>query len=251
MSIARDCLAYLFHFDTVGSLTYNVFSEYPLVRYVAHDWTAHARVAEKEDHTLCQELFLTTGEAFINWIRLHHYSQEFDPMRPPKEIAAPLYYASLAGLLESVRLLLDEGVEVNNRASDHISALEAAVEVNNRASDHISALEAAVSEGHVDIVELLLGKSTHISKDNYWGFALEAATKHNHINVVQMLLKNGAGVNMRCNISPHNLWHALLKAIENCNEDIAQLLIKDGADDVCGQLLERESCLEEIHGRLY
>ena len=68
LSVAKDCLAYLLHLGEVGSLTPEVFAEYPLARYVAGKWTAHARVGEKKDSTLFRHFFMTTGEAFINWI---------------------------------------------------------------------------------------------------------------------------------------------------------------------------------------
>ena len=71
VALIKDCLAYLFHFDELGSLTWNVFAEYPLAQYAAMHLPRHARVAEKKAKAICQELFLTKGEAFRNWVRLH------------------------------------------------------------------------------------------------------------------------------------------------------------------------------------
>lgn len=89
VTLAKDCLAYLLHLDEVGSLPSGVFIEYPLALYVIENWFKHARMAQKRGYKLCQDFFLTKGEAFNNWIRLR------------------ASVAESVGLCGSVRLLLD------------------------------------------------------------------------------------------------------------------------------------------------
>lgn len=116
ISIAEICLAYLLQFDKPDSLEPEAAERFPLAKYAATYWTQHARVARKDASTLHQlimELFLLKRDAYANWIRLYDIHRakpkERDIMRSLKNIASPLYYASLAGLVESTRLLLETG----------------------------------------------------------------------------------------------------------------------------------------------
>jgi len=120
VSIAEICLAYLLQFDNLNSLSSQNIKRFPLARYAAQHWTQHAQKAGMDaslTHLLIMELFLSKRDAYINWIRL------FDPDDPQEKepeiarslelVAPPLYYASLAGLAESARLLLEKGADVN------------------------------------------------------------------------------------------------------------------------------------------
>ena len=116
MSIVKICLAYLLQFDRSDSLGSETVKDFPLARYAAQYWTQHARVAGKDAssiHPLIMELFLSKRNAYINWIRLFDPDRAFEKepnvTRDLKSVASPLYYASLAGLIESVRLLLKGG----------------------------------------------------------------------------------------------------------------------------------------------
>lgn len=213
LSLAKDCLAYLLHLDEVGSLTSEVFAEYPLARYIAGKWTAHARVGEKKDRKLCRDFFMTTGEAFINWIRLLDPESpcESDLSRSPSNIASPLYYASITRLLESVRMLLEEGADINAEGGTYRTALI-----------------AASSRGYTEIVQVLLEKGANVDTTSYFhGTALIVASSRGYIEIVQMLLEKGADVNARRKRYPGN---ALLVAIASHNKELARLLIEKGAD---------------------
>ena len=100
------------------------------------------------------EFFLSKRDAYVNWIQL------FDPDHPWREpgikpgiagglkrVASPLYYASLAGLIESVRLLLEKGPDVNAQSGRYGNALQ-----------------AASSGGHDQIVQRLLEKGADSSR---------------------------------------------------------------------------------------
>jgi hypothetical protein len=146
ISIAEDCLTYLLQFDRPDSLTPRTL-KLPLVGYAAEYWTQHARWAGGGAiaiHRLIMEFFLYKEDAYINWVRL------FDPdrrrakpniTRDLERVAFPLYYASLTGLVESVRQLLAKGANVNAQGGLYGTAL----------------LAASV-RGHSQIVQQLLKK---------------------------------------------------------------------------------------------
>jgi hypothetical protein len=130
--IAQTCLTYLLHFKGPCLLTSDNIDEFPLARYAAEYWTQHARMAGKDaDRTylLSMELFQSKRDAYINWIRL------FEPDRPWMEpnmtrrlesVPSPLYYASLEGLIESARQLVEKGADVNAQGGKYGNALQAA-----------------------------------------------------------------------------------------------------------------------------
>ena len=220
VSLANDCLAYLLHFDVARAWTEDeVFIEYPLIRYAAKHWTTHARLAEKRDSTLCKEFFLKRGEAFSNWIRLYKpdsYSHSIQsPDRfwrltlTPRKIASPLYYASLAGLLETVRTLLDMGADVD--------ALGGLLK---------TALIAASTKGYIKIAQLLLEKGAGVNLESWYGNALQAASSRGYTEIVQLLLEKGAEVNFE-----NSSYGTALQAASFLGyTEIVQLLLAGGAD---------------------
>jgi hypothetical protein len=179
VSISEVCLSYLLQFDSPDSLTSQNLKDYPLARYAAKYWTQHARVAGGNEnilHQLIMELFMSKKDTYINWIRL------FDTDRPWKErdittsliqVAPPLYYASLAGLIESARLLLEHGADVNAPGGE----------------EYGTALQAASAGGHDQVVQRLLGHGADVNAPGggYHGTALEAASANGHDQIVQRL----------------------------------------------------------------
>ena len=185
ISIAEVCLVYLLQFDKTNCLTSQTIKKYPLVRYAAKYWTQHARAVEGDTeamHQLIMQLFWSKREAYVNWVQL------FDPDKPWREreitrglkrVASPLYYASLAGLIEPVRLLLEKGADVNAQGGVYGSALQ-----------------AALSGGHDQIVQRLLEKGADVNaQGGYYGSTLQAASYQGHDQIVQRLLEKGADVN--------------------------------------------------------
>ena len=214
ISLAKDCLAYLLHFDEMGSLPTEVFAKYPLARYAAENWTSHARVAEKKDNKLCQDFFLTKGKAFLNWIRLYSpdYPAGSNLSRSPAGIASPLYYASLTGLLESATMLIDKGVDINAQGGTHGSVLL-----------------AASSRGYDEVVQMLLENGADVNaQGGLYGNALIEASSMGYDKIVQMLLENGADVNAQD--EGGNYKSALIAASSRGYDEVVQMLLENGAD---------------------
>lgn len=84
--------------------------------------------------------------------------------------------AAEAGRLDTIKLLLDEGVDVH-----------ACVD-----SDDRTVLQWAVEAGHCDIVKILLDNDTDTSSNSNRQSSLQWAVKAGHINMVRLLLDNGA-----------------------------------------------------------
>ncbi|KAH0547714.1 hypothetical protein FGG08_000204 [Glutinoglossum americanum] len=216
ISIAETCIAYLLQFDTPNFLTIQTIKEFPLSRYAAEHWARHARLAGKDAiliHLLITELFLYKREAYVNWIRLFDLD---NPLRGPDMTGRsgsgtpPLYYASLAGLVESARLLLEAGADANTQGG--------------RCGN---ALQAASAQGHGQIVQRLLEAGANINaQGGDYGNALQAASAGGHFQIAQQLLDSGADANARGGLFGNALQAALAKG----HDQIVQQLLDAGAD---------------------
>lgn len=214
--LAEDCLAYLLQFDEPGSLTDGTLELSPLAGYAAEFWPRHARVAEKASIKsttfLSMELLMSDGEGFLNWIRIcdpdvynHHFQKNLS--RRLDDLAPPLYYASLAGLFRSVKMLI-----------------EGSVNVNAQGGYYGNALQAAAFSGHIDVVGLLLDSGANVNaQGGVFGNALQAASFKRHIDVVRVLLKREANINAQGGYCGH-----ALPAAEHI--DVVGLLLDNGAD---------------------
>jgi ankyrin repeat protein len=249
ISIAETCLAYLLQFEYSHSLTFRTAEEYPLSRYAAQYWTQHAQLAEKHAgiiRLLIMELFLSKRVACVNWIRL------FNPDMPRKgpditrtfnSVASSLYYASLTGLAESAKLLLEKGAEVNAQEGRYGNALQAAsvnghgqitqqliekgADVNAQGGYYGNALQAALAEGHDQIVQQLLEKVVDINaQGGYYGNALQAASASGYDQIVQQLLEKGANVNAQGGY----YGNALQAASAEGHDQIVRQLLEKGAN---------------------
>ena len=209
VSLAKDCLAYLLHFDVaITSSKEEVFAEYPLSRYAAKHWTEHARVAEQRDSTICKDFFLTKGNAFLNWIRLDNPDEPYlwgnlHLNLPPEEIASPLYYASLAGLFETVKTLCDMGADANAIGGSSSTALI-----------------AASRNDHIEIANLLLEKGAQVNFESTRGTVLEIALAEGSIEISRLLLEHGAEM----------ADAALVEASGEGRTEAVRLLLEYGAD---------------------
>ena len=105
----------------------------------------------------------------------------------------PLYYAVRRGHIDTVRLLLDKGADINAR--DRLFR---------------TSLYYAFSSGRVDIVILLLDRGADINvRDGLSRILLHEAVSSGHIGIVRLLLGRGADINGQDGLNNTPLHYAV------------------------------------------
>ncbi len=124
----------------------------------------------------------------------------------------PVHIAILDNYAESVKLLLDNGSDINQKCIAERTPLNLAIEA-----------------GHEKIARLLIGRGANINAlDNRWPSRtpLHSAVMSNSISIAELLFAKGADINVRNNY----LETPLHLAVENECMEMAEFLIEKGAD---------------------
>jgi ankyrin repeat protein/rubrerythrin len=163
--------------------------------------------------------------------------------RSEKHRRTPLMLAAFGGHVDTVRLLLEKGADVNAKEAvvgtaltDASNAgrlevvrllLEKGADVNAKNKDGGTALTAASCTGHLEVVRLLLEKGADVNaKEEFVGTALMMGSFHGHLEVVRLLLEKGADVNAK----NKDGGTALTDASSEGRLQVVRLLLKKGAD---------------------
>ena len=158
-------------------------------------------------------------------------------------MSSALSIASLCGLTDAVRILTDNGAQIEIRdtigytplchaaetgQADVARALiDAGADVNAQNVLGISVLSTASSMGHTDIVKILIDNNAQIDaiKDKYGSTPLWKAAFKGHTDAVHALINAGADVNTQ-----HDLGISVLGAASMSGHiDIVNILIDNGA----------------------
>jgi ankyrin repeat protein len=132
-------------------------------------------------------------------------------MGDPGDRDTALACASKNGHLETVKLLLDQGANVNSK--DRFGNF---------------ALVLATSGRYIEIVRLLLDQGANVdSKDNEGDPVLQIASKNGYTEIVRLLLDRGANIDLKDD--SYN-FTALMYASIKGRTEIVQLLLNWGAD---------------------
>ena len=139
---------------------------------------------------------------YFNWDQpssVDHHVFQYD--------STPLHEACAEGHLESVRVLLDNGADIDNKNEDEQTPFHLAAEA-----------------GHIDVVELLLERDQNaiFDKDEDDNSALHLASNEQRSAMVELLLRQGASVQQRNNLG----WTALDCAAAAGAYECADLLLK-------------------------
>lgn len=214
-ALVELCVSYLLSLespvlpDRVGEL-------YPFARYSAQYWSHYASVVEKcpsSNH----DVLATVWEFYACQDKFRQICQ-LSPLDHPegyhgKDVVSPLYYASYAGLPNSVHQLL----------------LMTEADVNSRCGFLGTALQAASYQGHLDTVNVLLEYGARVNEQGgHYGNALQAASIAGHEAIVRRLMQEGADVNRQS--SHYEIKSALIAASKGVHAAIVQMLLEYGAD---------------------
>ena len=211
--LAQACLGVLLRLD--DRVDRDSMKSFPLARYAAQYWPTHARVenisSRIKDGLEC--LFDADKPHFATWLRIYNKDkrgQSMASIHPSKLEAVPLYYVALLGFRDLAERLIAEHPE-------HVSARGGTLE---------TPLHAAASEGHVDILSLLIQGGADVNgRDNEDCTPLFLASYNGRLEAGEFLLNHGADIEAR------NTYKntALIYAMDGKNIEFARMLLKRGA----------------------
>lgn len=223
--MARICLAYLLSHDFEGgpvpeasaggsepgdaaALLEQKLARFGLLQYASRYWPTHVRAGNSEDVNMraCR-LLENNSNHFRSWQQISIFVSKSKPTHH----FAGIHVASALGLDAVLRLLLDQGSDIEARDSNSGTALHYATAMGNvemakllvsqganiEARDHenSTALHFAASTGNVVMTKLLLDHGAKIAyEDNETYPALHVAAWAGHVEVVKLLLDRGAEI---------------------------------------------------------
>ncbi|KAI9730416.1 MAG: hypothetical protein M1834_005926 [Cirrosporium novae-zelandiae] len=160
-------------------------------------------------------------------------------------LPSPVYFASILELWKTGKSLVHEGTDVNCNYGDKspplaVSAsygnldmirllVENGAEVDHQTAKGLTALQFAASQGQNSAIELLLelGADINLSTEGLFSTALAAAASRGQNSTVSLLIKSGADIN------PAKIGYrgtALTAAASNGHNSTVNLLLELGAD---------------------
>lgn len=246
--LARTCLIYLNYNDFIAGAKpseeglRDLLGEYKFLEYASQSWAIHAHLCDESGvEEACMRLLQSDNEGRGNMLL---WTQVFQSCRLGRRFvkptcAEPVYYASLFGLPRALQTLLDEGMdaEVDDTENDPLKAAitEGHIEVVNILLSHNADVEpsrleqylyVAASKGHHALVLTLLEKGVSVdSQGGKQGTALQIAALEGHKDVVQVLLKHGASTK----VVSARFGTPLSAAAEKGHQGCFQLLLNAGA----------------------
>jgi ankyrin repeat protein len=127
-----------------------------------------------------------------------------------KEAKDSLHAAAEEGNIDTVKSLLEQGMDINARNASGETPL-------NRAA----------AKGNVDVVRLLIERGAEVDSRDKWGWTpLHYSSRYGHLEVSRVLLYYGASVNAR----QRYYWTPMHMSAANGHLEIVKVLLERGAD---------------------
>lgn len=255
LCLARSCLAYLIHYSkskgNLASAASEDLEAFPLLNYASQSWFHHSSLQQGGDFTYETNFLGNTG--FVqHWVQAYQLVDRWSSLvrDSSDNFGSGVYYASLLGLYDVVRILIANGADVNFQGGNYGNPLQAAsskgysniakvlinvgANVNAHGGAWCTALQAASSEGYEEVVQMLIIAGADVNaQGGGYGNAVRAASWARNEKVMQMLLDNRADVNAPGGDpgpKPRVTADALQVASYYCDEKMVQMLIDAGAD---------------------
>jgi ankyrin repeat protein len=185
---------------------------------VAGDDGEMVKVILEHTSDLCGALLLAVKSGDVDIVRtVLGRDPEKEVFDTGDSLHTPLREAVKEGYLDIVKLLLNEGTNIN---------FPAPYDAGRR-----TLLQTAAAHGHVEIVKYLLDKGANVNglaERDGGRTALQAASELGHVEIINLLLKNGANVNSPAAYT--NGWTALQAAVEREHLDAIKILLDSGAN---------------------
>lgn len=138
-----------------------------------------------------------------------------------------LHTAANEGHLETVKLLIENGANVNLRNNSGFVPLSHAISHPLPTPGGKGPCIRCLTLKHMEIAKLLIEQGADVNaRDFYEGWPLNTAITYKNLDAINMLIEHGADVNAKSEIRTSNLhWAVILE-----NLDIVKILIAHGAD---------------------
>ncbi|CAG2009938.1 unnamed protein product, partial [Fusarium graminearum] len=249
--LAKLCMLYLHFFSSSDSLLACIdgrasrhINRYPFLDYAAKAWGAHVRKAELIDEAsivpLALGIYDTNPTSYSVWFGIYWTALggSTTPCFPDLIIAS--YYGHHA----IVKTLLETGVEVEARDSEHGRTslswaawnghegvtkllIRRGSEIETEDDGGHTPLLGAAYRGHEAVAKFLIGRGARIEAKNKDGnTSLLGAAFNGHKRVVKLLLSAGASLEAK----ERNEETPLSLAAYNGREAVARLLLDRGAE---------------------
>jgi ankyrin repeat protein len=198
--IARTCIGYLAYFG------HHPMDQEPHLfgKYVALFWCHHLSCCHQES-TLSSAAMRLLEDGSPQYRALASlYNQNV--LYPRRSVESPLQLCCQEGYVEGVRAILANQPLAGQESED-------------------TSLILAATNGHIDVVRLLLESGVDVNLQSDEDTALRAASVYGNIDMMRLLLQHGADINLQCKNG-----HALVTASRRGDLEIVRLLLEHGAD---------------------
>ena len=245
---AQACLGVLLQLD--DRVDRDSIKGFPLARYAAQYWPAHARVENVPSRIKegMECLFDADKPHFTTWLWIYNEDHMWDGFMsticPKKPEGVPLYYAASLGFYDLAEHLIAEhpwhvyATGRYERTPMHAAAsgghtkilsllIDHGVDVDSRDGDELTALHLTSLNGKLEAGQILLDHGAEIeARSRYNNTPLIYAAGDGFIEFVRMLLERGAAIDARGNLGRT----ALHWAIDMRKPQAVRLLLEHGAD---------------------
>jgi ankyrin repeat protein len=243
--LLQACLGILLQLD--DRIDRDSMKNFPLAQYAAQYWARHTRIENMssriKDGMEC--LFDADKPHFATWLWLYdEWGSSMGIMRPKKPETVSLYYAAMLGFCDLARQLIAEHpkhvtvkggpettplhVAASEGHTDILSLLiEHGADVNGPGTHRDTPLHQASRNARLEAGQFLLNRGADIETRNGSSqTALMCATSLGHAEFVRMLLERGSAID-----APDNIGRTPLHfAAQTGHTEVVRLLLERGAD---------------------